>query len=69
MVEPEEIASYAGPIVADCRSLPGDEVCRAILLRCRELLRDGLDFELVLEVERVAMEQLGVDSRYFFGKQ
>lgn len=69
MVEPEEIDSYAGPIVADCRSLPGDEVCRAILLRCRELLREGLNFELVLEVERVAMERLGVDSRYFFGKQ
>lgn len=68
MLDPEEIDSYAATIVGDCRSLARDEVCRAILLRCRELLQQGLDFELVLEVERNAMDQLGIDSRYFFGK-
>lgn len=68
MLDPEEIDSYAAAVVADCRSLAHDEICRAILLRCRELLEQGLDFELVLEVERSAMEQLGIDSRYFFGR-
>ena len=68
MVEPEEIDPYVAAIVADCRSLPRDEVCRAVLLRCRELMREGLEFELLLEVERSAMEQLGIDSRFFFGK-
>lgn len=68
MLDPQEIEPHAAAIVADCRSLARDEVCRAILVRCRELLREGLDFELVLEVERSAMEQLGIDSRYFFGK-
>lgn len=67
MVEPEQIAPYADAIVAECRSLARDEVCRAILLRCRDLLREGVDFELVLEVERSSMEQLGVDSHFFFG--
>lgn len=69
MIEPEQIDLYADAIVAECRSLARDEVCRAILLRCRDLLREGLDFELVLDIERSAMEQLGVDSHFFFGKQ